>query len=69
MAIDKLRSVTDPSLEKILMDIYTQAVGIQYLTTAPTTVPEGKIVIYDDGAGTKGICLRTGQGNIITLAG
>lgn len=61
---DKTNS--DPTMSKILVEISDKAVGIVYTSTEPTasTVPQGKIVIYDNGSGTKRLYVRTGQNNI-----
>lgn len=71
MSIDKIDSVDDPHLEKILSDIHNKATGVLYTDTVPTaaTTPQGKMVIYDDGAGTKRIYYKTGKDNLgyITL--
>jgi hypothetical protein len=66
MAIDKLDSVPDPQTERVLAHIQEQAVGVTYSKTVPTIkeVPYGKVVIHDDGAGTKRIYFRTGEDNL-----
>ncbi len=55
-----------PVLNNILDNIADMAVGIRYTDTLPTTdtVAWGQMTIYDDGAGTKRLYLRTGQDNI-----
>lgn len=55
-----------PMIQKILGYLHQEAISIIYTSTLPTasTVPSGKLVIYDDGAGTKRIYVRTGKGNI-----
>lgn len=62
MAIDKLDSVPDPQLNKILDGIHDKAVGVVYRDSAPsaTQVPWGKLTIYDNGA-TRECYIRTGK--------
>lgn len=70
MGIDKMDSIVDPNdvamTNKILDSFADQAEGTIYTSTLPTTatVPLGKKVVYDDGAGTKRIYWKTGQGNL-----
>jgi hypothetical protein len=54
------------TLTKILSDIHQQALGVIYTDTLPTidSTPFGKLVVYDDGAGTKRMYLRTGKSNL-----
>ena len=56
-------------IHKVFSSIYEQAVGIEYVSSVPTEVPYGKLVVYDNGAGTKRLYVKTGKGNIgyITL--
>lgn len=61
--IDSTGNVNDPAIQYVLDGIHRQATGIIYSKTVPTVVPEGKIIIHDDGAGTKRIYFRTGEGN------
>ena len=63
--IDKIDSVQDPTLEKILGSIHSQAMGVLYTDTTPTTstTPAGKIVIFDNGT-TKRLYFKTGKGNL-----
>lgn len=67
MAIDKTQSVSDSQLESILTDIHQNAVGQQFASATPTVVPDGKLVIADDGAGTESVSVKSAEGNIITL--
>lgn len=53
-----------PMLQQILGRIHTEAIGFEYTDTVPTQVPFGKFVIYDDGAGTMRLYVKTGQQNI-----
>jgi hypothetical protein len=66
MTIDLTDKSVDPLLSKIFQDIGDKAVGMQFAFTLPTveTTPYGKIVVYDDGLGTKRIYIKTGQGNL-----
>lgn len=72
--VDKIPSMNEdslPILQKILDDNAEKTEGTLFTNTLPTanTVPVGKKVIYDDGAGTKRIYWKTGKGNLgyITL--
>ena len=69
--INSFREEEIPIMQQILDDIMDQSEGTLYTDTTPTadTVPVGKKVIYDDGAGTKRIYWKTGKGNLgyITL--
>jgi len=49
-----------------IQDIINTAAGWRYTDVLPTagTVGWGEIVVYDDGAGTKRIYVRTGKNNI-----
>jgi len=67
--VDKLPGMKDehlPILQKILDDNAQKTEGTIYTETLPTanTVPLGKKVIYDDGAGTKRIYWKTAKGNL-----
>lgn len=64
--VNGFTSADVPALNKALADIESQALGVIYTSTEPTisTTPLGKIVIYDNGAGTKRIYVRTGQNNL-----
>lgn len=55
-----------PMMRKIIGNIQERAIEFLYTATLPTasTVPNGKLVIYDNGAGTKRIYLKTGKGNL-----
>ena len=55
-----------PILQKILEDNAERTEGTIYTDTTPTTdtVPVGRKVIYDDGAGTKRIYWKTGKNNL-----
>jgi hypothetical protein len=66
MGIDKLDSHPDPQTERILSHIQDSAVGVSYSKTIPALkeVPYGKLVIHDDGAGTKRAYFRTGEDNL-----
>ena len=66
MSIDKLGSVEDANLENLLISMADQTEGTIYTDVQPTadTVPLGKKVVYDDGAGTKEIYYKTGKGNL-----
>ena len=66
---DRLPDLTEaslPVLQKILEDNAQQTEGTILTDTEPTTatVPVGKKVIYDNGAGTKRIYWKTGKGNL-----
>ena len=69
MSIDKLDNLTAftedqiPIIQKILDSIQEKAVGIIYTDVAPaaSTVPWGKIVIFDDGSSTRTLSIRTGK--------
>lgn len=72
MGIDKTASITSmensqlPTLNSILDNIQTQALSSKNTSVLPTikTVPEGQIVIYDDGAGTKRLYVVTAKKNL-----
>lgn len=76
MGIDQTDNITDmseaslPTLQKMLSDNAEQTEGTIFTDTLPTTdtVPVGKKVVYDDGAGTKRIYWKTGQGNLGYIA-
>jgi hypothetical protein len=70
MSIDKLDTHSNPETERILRGIQQQSTGLNFTSTAPTlaTVPEGRLIVYDDDAGTTGVYLRSGKDNLITLA-
>lgn len=55
-----------PMLQKIFDTIHNEAVGTVFTSTLPTatTTPTGKMVIYDDGGGTKRIYFKTGKDNL-----
>ncbi len=71
--IDEISKVTDTkdiaSVQKALSSIHSQATGMVFSKDVPTDVPSGKILIYDNGAGTKRVYFKTGLNNIgyITL--
>ena len=77
MAIDKPAEVTsmDDSqlnvLNEIIGAICSKAAGVSHTSTVPTvnSVPEGHLVIYDNGSGTKRLYVVTGKKNLgyITL--
>jgi hypothetical protein len=52
------------ALRKVIDNIHDQAAGFVYSSTIPTDVPHGKILIYDNGAGTKRMYVKTGEGNL-----
>ena len=67
--IDRIPSMGDeslPILQKILEDNASQTEGTIYTDTEPVAskVPNGKKVIYDNGAGTKRIYWKTAKGNL-----
>jgi hypothetical protein len=64
--IDELYNVPkqDPDLQKVLSYLHQESTGIEYTDAVPTEIPFGKIVIYDDGAGTMRVYFRTGKNNI-----
>jgi hypothetical protein len=73
---DKLPQVTgfqstdDVALmNRILGKIDRGKVGFRYMDAAPTAsqISLNEIVVYDDGAGTLGVCILTDKGNIINL--
>ena len=53
-------------LQKILDTIRAETPPIRYTTTVPTaaTTQLREFVVYDDGAGTKRIYVKTGQNNL-----
>lgn len=55
-----------PMMRKIIGNIQERAIEFLYTSTLPTvdTVPNGKFVVYDDGAGTKRLYVKTGRGNL-----
>lgn len=76
--IDKIDDLTQftpeelPTLKKILEQLYGEAVGVINTAVKPTssTVPSGKIVLFDDGtAATRAIYIRTGKESIINTGG
>jgi hypothetical protein len=71
MPIDRMDSVQDPELERILGHMAEEAVGVLYTSVEPTvdTVPLGKVVVYDDGEGNEGAYLRTGKGRLVQIGG
>ena len=64
--IQKFDDANIPIMQQILDDIIEQSEGTIFTDTLPTTttVPVGKKVVYDDGAGTKRIYYKTGKGNL-----
>jgi hypothetical protein len=70
MPIDRMDSVQDPELERILGHMAEEAVGVLYTSEEPTvdTVPLGKIVVYDNGSGAEGVYFRTGKGTLVELS-
>jgi len=67
--VDRLTDMSDeslPMLHKIMDGIHAEAVGIIYSSVVPVaaTTPTGKMVIHDDGAGTKRIYFKTGKDNL-----
>jgi hypothetical protein len=62
--LEKIANTELPTLRKLFESISQQAVEFLYTDTVPTTVPVGKFIIYDDGAGTKRLYVKTGKGNI-----
>lgn len=77
MALPKIDQITQfdqqgiAILQKILDEIRTNVPPLRYTDVMPTlsTVKTRELIVYDDGAGTKRIYLRTGKDNIgyITL--
>ena len=65
--INSLKEDETSTLKKALSSIAEQAVGTQFTDSAPSKVPVGKLVVYDDGAGTVGVSVKTGEGNIVAL--
>jgi len=69
MAIDEVYKINQmnqdetPTIKKALAHIHEQAVGVHFVDAAPTDVPAGKIVVYDDGT-TRRLYVRTGKGGI-----
>ena len=66
--LDKLDSVEDAHLEKILTHLHREAMGHVFTSTLPTatTVPIGKTVIYDDTTlGEIRVYLKTASNNLI----
>lgn len=59
------------ALNEVISAICANAAGVQHTSTLPTveTVSEGRLVIYDNGSGTKRIYVVTGKKNLgyITL--
>ena len=67
--VDRIPSMGDeslPILQKILADNADKTEGTMYVDSVPdaTTVPLGKKIIMDDGAGTKRIYWKTAKGNL-----
>ena len=64
--IDKVDTHPDPNTEKIFASIQRKALGVIYVATEPTSakVPDGKLVIYDNGTTREGY-LRTGKGTVV----
>lgn len=62
--------IDDQHLADLLDHIQNEAVGVIFTDSEPSDdeVPEGKIVIHDDGEGTKQIHFRTGQDNTGTVS-
>ncbi len=74
MSIDQLDKVSDPNdvpiMNKILDNLHREGVGTLYTDTVPTasTTPPGKLVIYDNGSGTKRVYFKTGKDNLGYIA-
>lgn len=53
-------------IQKAFEHLHSQAIKITLADDVPTTdtVPSGVVVVYDDGAGTKRLYVRTGKNNI-----
>ena len=48
-----LTGTVDPTtLQQILENIHQNAVGVQYSTAVPTKIADGKVVVYQNTAGT-----------------
>ena len=64
--IDKIDSVQDAHLEKILTHLHRESVGVVFTSTEPTdsTIPIGKLVIFDDTTTIK-VYLKTQAGNVL----
>ncbi len=63
-------NVKDPELGAVLSSITNNGAGIMHTSVIPTakTCPEGHVVIYDDGAGTKRLYLKTAKKNLGYIA-
>jgi len=55
-----------PALNSMLDAIFNKALSIKSSSVLPTedTVAEGEIVVYDDGAGTKRLYIKTAKKNL-----
>lgn len=64
-------NVKDPELGAVFANLANNGAGVMHTSVMPTvkTCPEGTMVIYDDGAGTKRLYLKTAKKNLgyITL--
>lgn len=54
------------AIQKTLQHLHSQATAWSYSDEEPTikTVPFGAVVVYDNGAGTKRLYVRTGKDNV-----
>ena len=71
MSIELKHDISDnPILRNILTGIAQDAAGFQYTSVIPTAskVPNGKIVVFDDGAGDKRLYFKTGKNNLGYIA-
>jgi hypothetical protein len=75
MGLDNVKRIADVStpqgaavLQEVLSNIHQQAISFIYTDTVPTKLDFGKVAVYDDGAGTQRIYIKTAQENIVSVA-
>jgi hypothetical protein len=75
MAIDEVKRIADVStpqgaavLQEVLSNIHQQATGIIYTDVVPTKLDSGRLAVYDDGAGTRRLYIKTAKDNIVFVA-
>ncbi len=63
-------NIKDAELGAILGNIANNGAGVMHTSIVPTTAtcPEGTMVIYDDGAGTKRLYMKTAKKNLGYIA-
>jgi hypothetical protein len=60
-------SIQDPKMRAIIDALSNNGMGVQHTDLVPTKVEPGKMMVYDNGAGTKRIYLTTAKGNLSYL--